>query len=115
MDFNFLNTLCNILEKTKIEINFDLFNTQCEKIVEEYQNLCDQLVKKNYFKEAITVADHFKLPKDQIVYQHWLSTFLIEGEMFKYEDCVGIMERHKLKPEILVNFYLHISRKIHWN
>lgn len=111
MDFHFLNTLCNILEMTKIEINFDLF-TQSETIIDEYQNLCDQLVKKNYFQEAITVADHLQLPKDQIVYQRWLSAFCIEGEAFTYKKCVNDLAIHKLKPELVINFYLHVTRKM---
>lgn len=116
IDFIFLRNLCYVLQKTNIKLDFELFgNVQKRTSIEvqqESQRICEELVKENNFKEALDAASMFGLSKGQILYSCWFNDYEKNHHVFHHDQYTKDLVEHKIKPDLLIKFYLHISQSL---
>ncbi|CAO1399769.1 unnamed protein product [Diamesa serratosioi] len=116
IDFIFLRNLCYILQKTKIKLNFELFGNVQKRtsfeVVEESKRICEELVKENNFNAALDAASMFGLSKGQILYSCWLNDYEKNCYVYHNDQYTRDIVEHKIKPDLLVKFYLNISQRL---
>ncbi|XP_035777245.1 uncharacterized protein LOC118458659 [Anopheles albimanus] len=81
---------------------------------ELYETLCERLVARKCHEAAIAVADEAGLPKESIIFEHWVSYFEANGTVGKFDRYRVDSERYGLRPEIRINFFIHIANRLEY-
>uniref|UniRef100_A0A2M4A770 Spatacsin C-terminal domain-containing protein n=1 Tax=Anopheles triannulatus TaxID=58253 RepID=A0A2M4A770_9DIPT len=81
---------------------------------ELYETLCEQLVARKCHEAAIAVADEAGLPKESIIFEHWVSYFEANGTVGKFDRYRIDSERYGLRPELRINFFIHIANRLEY-
>ena len=119
IDFIFLRNLCYVLQKTNIKLDFELFGNVQKRasieVEEESQRICEELVMENNFKEALDAASMFGLSKGQILYSCWLNDYKKNNYVYHNDQYTKDLVEHRIKPDLLIKFYLHISQNLEAN
>ncbi|XP_058056530.1 uncharacterized protein LOC131207911 [Anopheles bellator] len=79
-----------------------------------YEALCEQLVARKCHEAAIAVAVEAGLPKESIIFEHWVSYFESTGTLGDFERYRADSERFGLGPELRINFFTHIANRLEY-
>uniref|UniRef100_A0A1Q3FGT2 Spatacsin C-terminal domain-containing protein n=1 Tax=Culex tarsalis TaxID=7177 RepID=A0A1Q3FGT2_CULTA len=112
IDFVRLLKFCNILKSTTVRIAFiDFFDR--EDLHQQFEALCERLVSHKAYKQAIEIAELSGLPRDSIIFEHWISDFEA-NEQCDFVQYQTDMIRYDVGPELLLNFYIHIANRLEY-
>ncbi|XP_058122537.1 uncharacterized protein LOC131293459 [Anopheles ziemanni] len=119
VDFGRMLRICEIVRHCQsITIDFyALYERSCagkEQESEFYEALCERLVKKKYHEAAIAVADEASLPRESIIFEHWVSAFEATGSVGDFERYRVDSERYGLGPELRISFFTHIANRLEY-
>lgn len=117
IDFCFINSINEILTFTGVEIDIPSFmKDRCSEVdmKVECERICEQLVLNHEFSKAMIAADLFNLPKDNVIYESWISTY--ENDVtFDLDRYDRESDQYSLAPEIVINFYIHVAARLDYN
>uniref|UniRef100_A0A182Q242 Spatacsin C-terminal domain-containing protein n=1 Tax=Anopheles farauti TaxID=69004 RepID=A0A182Q242_9DIPT len=120
LDFERMLRMCEIVRHTGVPIDF-LALHQCsgtagsrEQQQRLYETLCEQLVAKKCHEAAIAVADEAGLPRDSIIFEHWVSGFETSGSVGAFERYRTESARYGLGPELRISFFTHIANRLEY-
>lgn len=114
MDFCMMSTINDILSFTSVKIDITSFmRNRCsdEDIKREYERMCEQLLANKEFSKALKAADLFNFPKDNIIYESWISAYDSDYS-FDLDRCEMDIEQYSLSPELVINFYIHVADRL---
>uniref|UniRef100_A0A182ISI9 Spatacsin_C domain-containing protein n=1 Tax=Anopheles atroparvus TaxID=41427 RepID=A0A182ISI9_ANOAO len=117
VDFGRMLRMCEIVRHCQsITVDFHaLYERSCagkEQESEFYEALCERLVKKKYHEAAIAVADEASLPRESIIFEHWVSVFEATGTVGEFERYRMDSARYGLGPELRISFFTHIANRL---
>ncbi|XP_055596606.1 uncharacterized protein LOC129746759 [Uranotaenia lowii] len=110
-NFTLLYEIANILKNTHVRVKFIYFYDQSPNLQPIFESICDQLVSAKLYKQAIELTKLTNLPKESIIFEHWTDSFEKMGSC-NFSEHLEDMERHDLKPDLLINFYIHIANRL---
>lgn len=114
IDFCFINSVNEILTFTGVQMDITAFmKDRCseEDMKRESERICEQLVVDHEFSKAMVAADLFALPKDNIIYESWISTYE-NDDTFDLDRYDRESDQYSLSPEIVINFYIHVAARL---
>uniref|UniRef100_A0A8D8NAD8 Spatacsin n=1 Tax=Culex pipiens TaxID=7175 RepID=A0A8D8NAD8_CULPI len=112
IDFVRLLKFCNILKPTTVRIAFINFFDR-EDLRQQFEALCEQLVSHKNYTQAIEIAELSALPRDSIIFEHWISDFETNEEC-DFAQYQSDMTRYDCGPELLLNFFIHIANRLEY-
>uniref|UniRef100_A0A182K7V8 Spatacsin_C domain-containing protein n=1 Tax=Anopheles christyi TaxID=43041 RepID=A0A182K7V8_9DIPT len=118
MDFERMLRMCEIVRHCEVTIDF-LTLYECSGVGKEqqlalYESLCEQLVAKKHHEAAIALADEAGLPRESIIFEHWVSGFEANGAVGPFERYRMESERYGLGPELRISFFTHIANRLEY-
>uniref|UniRef100_A0A182PCL7 Spatacsin_C domain-containing protein n=1 Tax=Anopheles epiroticus TaxID=199890 RepID=A0A182PCL7_9DIPT len=118
MDFERMLRMCEIVRHCDVSIDF-LALYECsgggkEQQLVLYESLCEQLVAKKHHEAAIALADEAALPRESIIFEHWVSGFEANGSVGPFERYRVESERYGLGPELRISFFTHIANRLEY-
>ncbi|XP_053690600.1 spatacsin [Sabethes cyaneus] len=115
VDFGLLLRISNIIKTTTVRVNYsDYFDRPSVDIRQQFETVCENLVVAKFHKEAIEFASLVDLPKESIIFEHWLSRFDNNGTC-SFDQYESDMIRYSLESELLLNFYIYIANQMESN
>uniref|UniRef100_A0A182R562 Spatacsin_C domain-containing protein n=1 Tax=Anopheles funestus TaxID=62324 RepID=A0A182R562_ANOFN len=118
MDFERMLRICAIVRHCDVRIDF-LALHECssggkEQQLGVYESLCEQLVAKKHHEAAIAVAEEAGLPRESIIFEHWVSGFESSGSVGSFDRYRVESERYGLGPELRISFFTHIANRLEY-
>uniref|UniRef100_A0A182NU39 Spatacsin_C domain-containing protein n=1 Tax=Anopheles dirus TaxID=7168 RepID=A0A182NU39_9DIPT len=120
LDFERMLRMCEIVRHTGVSIDF-LALHECsvaagckEQQLRLYESLCEQLVAKKCHEAAIAVADEAGLPRESIIFEHWVSAFESSGSVGAFERYRTESARYGVGPELRISFFTHIANRLEY-
>lgn len=108
VDFAFMRTICTIIERTNMQIDFEeLCTHDKKKLFETAGKMCESLIDDHQFEAAIQVADLMNLPKSDFVLKWWIHMWNCEDrhssnfEILKYMKYVN---KYHLNVDVMIKF-----------
>lgn len=111
VDFTTLLKISEIMQNSTVRVEFIKFYDHPDEIHKEFENLCGHLVAGKFYKAAVEIADLSELPKETIIFEHWVNEFDVK-EIYDFEQYQRDMKRYGFGPEVLLNFYIHIANRL---
>ncbi|XP_035914593.1 uncharacterized protein LOC118513203 [Anopheles stephensi] len=119
IDFERMLRICGIVRHCGVTIDF-LALHECsggggkEQQLSLYESLCEQLVARKHHEAAIAVAEEAGLPRESIIFEHWVSGFESSGSVGSFERYRAESERYGLEPELRISFFTHIANRLEY-
>ncbi|XP_050076424.1 uncharacterized protein LOC126563760 [Anopheles maculipalpis] len=118
IDFEQMLRICGIVRHCGVTIDFlalhDCSSGGKEQQLSLYESLCEQLVTKKHHEAAIAVAEEAGLPRESIIFEHWVSGFESSGTVGSFERYRVESERYGLGPELRISFFTHIANRLEY-
>ncbi|XP_055544152.1 uncharacterized protein LOC129729540 [Wyeomyia smithii] len=115
IDFALLLKISNIIRSSTVRVIYmNYFDRSPVDIRQEYEIICENLVAAKFNQEAIHYADLLDLPKESIIFEHWVSGFESSGTC-SFEQYKSDLLRYNFEPELLLNFYIHIANRLEYS
>nr|XP_040231978.2 spatacsin [Anopheles coluzzii] len=119
MDFERMLKMCEIVRHCEVTIDFLTLYECCsgggkEQQLALYESLCEQLVAKKHHEAAIALADEAGLPRESIIFEHWVSGFEANGRIGPFDRYRVESERYALGPELRISFFTHIANRLEY-
>lgn len=119
MDFERMLKMCEIVRHCEVTIDFLTLYECCsgggkEQQLALYESLCEQLVAKKHHEAAIALADEARLPRESIIFEHWVSGFEANGRIGPFDRYRVESERYALGPELRISFFTHIANRLEY-
>ncbi|XP_052893315.1 uncharacterized protein LOC128301052 [Anopheles moucheti] len=117
-DFERMLRICEIVRHCDVTIEF-LALHECssggkDQQLGVYESLCEQLVTKKHHEAAIAVAEEAGLPRESIIFEHWVSGFESSGSVGSFERYRVESERYGLGPVLRISFFTHIANRLEY-
>ncbi|XP_037034806.1 spatacsin [Bradysia coprophila] len=117
IDFCFVSSINEILTFTDVEMDISSFikgRRSDDEMKREYERICEQLVVNHEFSKAMTAADLFNLPKDNIIYESWIWNYEMDdtSDLDRYDRE---SDEYSLAPDIVINFYIHVASDLDYD
>uniref|UniRef100_A0A182LT33 Spatacsin C-terminal domain-containing protein n=1 Tax=Anopheles culicifacies TaxID=139723 RepID=A0A182LT33_9DIPT len=118
LDFERMLRICAIVRHCDVTIDF-LALHECSSGGKEqqqgvYESLCEQLVAKKHHEAAFAVAEEAGLPRESIIFEHWVSGYESSGSVGSFERYRVESERYGLGPELRISFFTHIANRLEY-
>uniref|UniRef100_A0A182W6T0 Spatacsin_C domain-containing protein n=1 Tax=Anopheles minimus TaxID=112268 RepID=A0A182W6T0_9DIPT len=118
LDFERMLRICAIVRHCDVTIDF-LALHECssggkEQQLGVYESLCEQLVATKHHEAAFAVAEEAGLPRESIIFEHWVSGYESSGSVGSFERYRVESERYGLGPELRISFFTHIANRLEY-
>ncbi|XP_052864582.1 uncharacterized protein LOC128271180 [Anopheles cruzii] len=120
IDFERMLRVCEIVRNCDVASDvLRFFERAADVRTQEYESglyeaLCERLVARKCHEAAIAVAVEAGLPKESIIFEHWVSFFESTGTLGEFERYRADSERFGLGPELRINFFTHIANRLEY-
>lgn len=108
VDFTFMKKMCQILERTNMQMNLDIFCYHDKKNLREtVGKICESLIDDHQFEAAIQVADLLNLPKGDFVYKWWIHMWNCEdrnSKNFETKKYMKFVTQYHLSVDVMIKF-----------
>nr|XP_029720124.1 spatacsin-like [Aedes albopictus] len=111
VDFTTLLRIAQIIQCSTVRIDFIKFYDRPLNLQKELDDLCGRLVDGRFYKAAVEIADLSELPKERIIFEHWVNEFDLRGTC-DFDQYQTDLNRYGFGAEVLLNFYIHIANRL---
>lgn len=104
VDFDFMIQVCKILERTNVKINFENF---MEKDIQNFSQICENLMDEHQFETVIELCDVIKQPKDDFIFNWFVHIWSHEdrhNKEFEAKQYLKYLEKYDISIEVMLKF-----------